>query len=245
MGLRKGILSIALVLLLAAAAAARNPTPQDKEDYERLIEILFAGSADNKKIAKDALRAMGEVGIKLLKADCKDVTSVRGAFAWSLLKGYLIETDPETLRAFARDELVDIARRWNRTYTEKKTNRDERKRLQQIVSDYVELLIASPKEKDFDELLDALEYSLIKSDDGKTDYGSEYAIWQKLWMHIGVKVRASRDVRELRDWQRTLDAHFRHYSQKKDYVKRRTIQSYHTMTLILLHRINQIKDGLD
>ena len=237
------ILPLLLVGLFLAPAVldASNPTAQDKENYERLIEILFAGTEDNKKIAKDTLRHMGEVGIKLLKDDCRDVTTVRGAFAWALLKEFTGPTDPESLREFARKGLVNVAKEWSRTYGDKKDKGEKPRRLQQIVSDYVELLTTSPKESDFDVLLKALKYSLI-SEDARLDYGGEFEIWQKVWTCLGDKVRATKSVRDIRSWQKTVDAHFRYYSQRKAFVDRKTIQQYHTMTLVFIHRMNQIKE---
>ena len=245
MKLANSMLPLLLVALFMLSGTARswavNPTAEDRENYSRLIEILFAGTEDNRKIAKDTLRQMGEVGVKLLKEDCRDITSVRGAFAWSLLKEFLAATDPESLRGFARDEILSVAKEWNRTYTEKDSDSSRPRRLQQLVADFVELLSASPEEKDFEVLLKVLKYSLVI--DPKADYGStEFETWKRIWNRLHDKVKASESLSDVREWQKTVDAHFRYYSQRKVYVNRKTVEAYHTATLVFIHRINQLKE---
>ena len=230
---------LAALVPVRSAVLAAVPTARDSDNYDRLLAIIHTGSEENKKTAKDALKAMGEVGIVLLKTDCKDIESPRGTLAWSLLKELV--TDQEVLREFARKNLIDSAKSWKGTYGAAKTAKSSRQQtLQQIVGDYVDLLIASGNPRDFDLLLKALAYSLIVSDQ-KLDYGKDFETWQKIWTLLGEKVKASDSAQQLEEWQKTIDGHFRTQSLLRNYVDRKTIQAYHTASLVLMQRLNELK----
>ena len=233
-----------LVLALAAALSPGRagwavPSAQDKDSYERLLAILLTGNAENKKTAKDAIRAMGDNGIDLLKADCANLNSVRGALAWSVLKEFLLEADPGTLREFARKNLLDLAKDWNAGYRTR-ADRAVQVRLKDLVSDCVWLLLSSDKPKDFELLMKALKFSLVVSDP-KADFGAEFEVWDRVWKFLNERIGISESLYTLQSWQATLDDHFRRYSLMKGYVDRRAIQAYHTTTLLLMQRIETVK----
>lgn len=222
-------------------SVAAVPSPRDKENYERLLAIILTGSDENKKVAREILRNMGEVGITLLRDECKDIESVRGSLAWSLLKEFLADSDKEILREFARKDLLDTAKNWNLTYTKGKAEKSRQQRLHEIVSDYVNLLAESPKPRDFELLLKALKYSLITTGGSKADYGRAFDVWQKIWTLLGEKVNACDSAKGLKGWQKIIDDHFRVYSLRKDYVQSKTIQAYHTMTLLFMQRLKALE----
>jgi hypothetical protein len=236
------LLVTALMLVpVRATSAGAVPSSRDKENYERLLAIILTGTDENKKVAKETLRNMGEVGIALLREDTKDIESVRGSLAWSLLKELLADSDKEILRESARRDLLDTAKNWNLTYTKGKADKSRQQRLQEIVSDYVNLLAESPKPKDFELLLKALKHSLITTGGTKADYGKEFDIWQKVWTLLGEKTNACDSAKVLEGWQKIIDEHFRAYSLRKDYVDSKTIQAYHSATLLLMQRLKALE----
>jgi hypothetical protein len=235
---------LSLVLALAAAlscgrAWSAAPTDADKDNYERLLAILLTGSPDNRNTAREALRGMGEAGIELMKADCADPDSVRGTLAWSLLKEFLLQTNVETLRDFARKNLLDLARDWNAGY-KKSSDRVRQTRLKDLVTDYVYLLLASDKPKDFELLMKSLKFSLIVHDT-KVEFGAEFDVWKRIWDFLNQRIALSESLRDLQSWQATLDDHFRRYSLMKGYADRKAVQAYHTTTLLLMQRIDAVK----
>jgi len=235
------LVTVLTLIPVRAVSAAAVPSIRDKENYERLIAIILTGSDENKKVAKETLRNMGEVGIALLKEDAKDMEGVRGAVAWSLLKELLADSDKEILREFARKDLLDTAKNWNLTYTKGKAEKSRQQRLQEIVSDYVDLLAGSPKPRDFELLLKALKYSLITTGGPKADYGKEFDLWQKVWTLLGEKIKTCDSAKALEGWQKIIDEHFRAYSLRKDYVDSKTIQAYHGTTLLLMQRLKTLE----
>ncbi len=231
----------ALILALAAALPGRASaaSTEEKDNYERLLAILLTGNAANKTAAKEGLRGMGDAGLELLKADCADPDSVRGALAWSVLREFLIQADVETLRDFARKNLPNVARDWNAAY-KGKADRVKQTRLKDLASDYVALLISSDKPKDFELLLKTLKCSLVVADQ-KADFGAEFEIWKRIWDLLAGRIAASESVRDLQSWQAVLDEHFRRYSLMKNYTDRKAIQAYHTTTLQLMQRIEAVR----
>jgi hypothetical protein len=234
------LLSLALALAAALACArAWSATDADKDNYERLLAIYLTGNAENRATAHDALRGMGDAGIELMKADCEKPDSIRGALAWSLLKEFLLQTDPETLRDFARKNLLDLARDWNNGY-KNKADRAKQARLKDLVDDYVVLLLASDKPRDFELLMRSLKFSLIASDT-KVEFGAEFEVWKRIWEFLNERIAITESLRDLQNWQATLDDHFRRYSLMKGYADRKAIQAYHTTTLLLMQRIDAVK----
>jgi hypothetical protein len=238
---------VACAGLAAAAAAAPPPSPtkEDRDNYERLIAIIYTGTVENKKAAREALVGMGEVGIALLKEDfTKDPEGVRGALAWKLLREVLPEQRVEEVRAFARKNLLDSARRWNRTYTSTdKADAAVRARLKDLVADYVDLLIGTGDPADFTTLLKSLQFSVILSGDKGGDFGKEFEIWDKIWKLLNDKINETGTIQQLQEWRKIVDGHFRTYSQQKAYVQRKTIQAYHTTDLLFMQRINSLKEA--
>ena len=238
------VLLLMMLLMLAplrAASAAAVPSPRDKENYERLLAIILTGSDENKKVARETLRNMGEVSITLLWDECKDIEGVRGALAWSLLKEFIADSDKEVFRDFARKDLVEKAKNWNLTYSKGTAEASRRQRLQEIDGDYVGLLAASQKPRDFEVLLKALKSSLITTGAAKADYGAEFEVWQRIWTLLGEKVKVCDSAQVLAGWQKIIDEHFRAFSLRKDYTECKTIQAYHGMTLLLMQRIKALE----
>ena len=238
-------LFIAIIAAVSTAAFAPSragaaPTAQDKDNYERLLAILVTGSKENKEAARESLRAMGDAGIELLKADAATPDSPRGAMAWSFLKELLLQTDADALRDLARKNFVDLARDWNASYKARSADRARQTRQKDILSDYVFLLLSSDRPKDFDLLLKNLRYSLIVSEQ-KIDFGAEFEVWDRIWKFITERAAISESPRDLAAWQAALDEQFRRYSLLKDYSARKAIQAYHTATLQVMQRAEALK----
>ncbi len=243
-----------LVSFFAAAMAISASTwaagAADKDNYERILAILLTGNADNKKTAKEALRGMGDVGLELLKADADKPDSPRGAVAWAVLRQFLSQVDSdapreleiknvETLRDFARRNIETLAKDWNAAY-KARTDRDRLARQKDIVSDYIDILSASDKPKDFELLLKVLKYSLIVSEN-KLDWAGEFDVWARIWRLLSDRVVAGESIKDLQAWQATVDDHFRRYSLMKNYATVKAIQAYHTATLQIMQRIEAVK----
>jgi hypothetical protein len=235
------LLLLLMLLPLRLAGAAAAPSARDKENYERLLAIILTGSDENQKVARQSLLDMGDVGIALLSDDCKDIESVRGALAWSLLRDELADSNGEFLREFARKDLVDVAKDWNLAYTKGAVDKIRQQSLGAIVIDFVNLLALSPKPADFDLLLKSLKFSLLTTAGPKADFGAEFNVWQKIWFLLADKVKATDSVKDLDAWQKIIDDHFRAYSLQKDFVGTKAIQAYQSATLLLMARTKALQ----